>query len=324
MSLKVVITPRTFGKMDPTPMEMLQERGYELTLNTSGRVLEEEELINLLEDADGLIVGLDPVTEKVLKSAKKLKVISKFGVGIDNIDLDAATRMGILVTNTPGANSSAVAELAFGLMLDLARHISESDRSIRRGQWKSYRGFELNGKTLGIIGTGRIGRELAKRARCFNMLLICHDIEEDHDWASQIGAKYLPLHDVLKNSDIVSLHIPLNNETYHIISAPELQMMREGAILINTARGGLIDENALYEALKDNQLAGAGLDVLETEPPEDSPLMDLENVVLTSHIGAHTVEANRAMGIMASQNVIEALSGEMPGFCVNPQAKAHK
>jgi phosphoglycerate dehydrogenase-like enzyme len=213
--------------------------------------------------------------------------------------LDTATSMGILVLNAPGTNSGAVAELALGLMLAVARHISESDRKTRLGVWQSYRGIELWGKTLGIIGTGRTGRELALRARGFSMVLICHDINQDEAWAHETGATYLPMKDILRKADILSLHIPLTDTTHHIISAQELSLMKK------------------HEALANQRLAGAGLDVWETEPPVDSRLREFDTVVLTSHIGAHTLEATKSMGKLASMNLIQALSGAIPEFTVN-------
>jgi len=317
MAYKIVITPRTFGKLDPAPIDMLTQAGYDLILNPFDRLLNEEELMGLIPEAHGLIVGLDPVSVKVLEKARQLKVISKYGVGTDNIDLDTATSMGILVLNAPGTNSGAVAELALGLMLAVARHISESDRKTRLGVWQSYRGIELWGKTLGIIGTGRTGRELTLRARGFNMVLICHDINQDEAWAHETGATYLPMKDILRKADILSLHIPLTDTTHHIISAQELGLMKKSAILINTARGELVDESALHEALANQRLAGAGLDVWETEPPVDSRLREFDNVVLTSHIGAHTLEATKSMGKLASMNLIQALSGAIPEFTIN-------
>ena len=317
MAYKIVITPRTFGKLDPAPIDMLTQAGYDLILNPFDRLLNEEELMGLIPEAHGLIVGLDPVSVKVLEKARQLKVISKYGVGTDNIDLDTATSMGILVLNAPGTNSGAVAELALGLMLAVARHISESDRKTRLGVWQSYRGIELWGKTLGIIGTGRTGRELALRARGFSMVLICHDINQDEAWAHETGATYLPMKDILRKADILSLHIPLTDTTHHIISAQELGLMKKSAILINTARGELVDESALHEALANQRLAGAGLDVWETEPPVDSRLTEFDNVVLTSHIGAHTLEATKSMGKLASMNLIQALSGAIPEFTIN-------
>lgn len=324
MRFNVLITPRTFGKSDSAPIDMLKKAGCDLIQNPSDHILDEDELIRLIPEAHGLIVGLDSVSERVLSYGGRLRVISKYGVGTDNIDLAAATRMGIMVVNSPGTNSTAVAELSLGLMLNLARHVSFSDRKIREGTWQSYKGFELTGKTLGIIGTGRTGKELALKAGGFNMKMVCYDIKKDETWARQVGAEYMPMKKVLKEADILSLHIPLSDATHHIISDQELQLMKENAILINTARGELIEETALYRALKNRQLAGAGLDVWETTPPVDSPLRELDNVVLTSHIGAHTIEATKAMGRLASQNLIRALSGEIPSYLVNPEVRKSK
>ena len=322
MPPRILITPRTFARDDPTPADILQEAGCELIRNPHHRVLTEQELAALIPGMDGLIVGLDPVTETVLRGADRLRVVSKYGVGIDNIDLPGATRRGIVVVNAAGSNSSAVAELAFGLMLDVARQISTSDRRIRQGRWESHKGFELWRKTLGIVGTGRTGRELALRARGFEMRLICCDTVPDDQWARRLGATYRPLNRVLAEADVVSLHIPLTADTHHLISAAELALMQPHAILINTARGELVDENSLVAALSQNRLAGAGLDVWETQPPVNTALCGLENTVLTSHIGAHTQEATAAMGELAARNLVSALAGDLPESTVNPEVGA--
>ena len=318
LSPRILITPRTFAMQDATPMEILHEFGCEPIINPYRRVLTESELISLIPGIDGLIVGLDPVTAAVMEKADRLQVISKYGVGTDNIDIAAATRNRIVVVNAAGSNSSAVAELAFGLMLDVARQISATDRRIRRGRWESQKGFELWRKTLGIIGTGRTGRELALRARGFEMRLLCCDVAPDEIWARQAGAVYRPLTDLLAEADIVSLHVPLTAATRRMISAAELALMQRHAILINTARGELVDEKALVKALAHNRLAGAGLDVWETQPPVNTVLSSLNNTVLTSHIGAHTREATAAMGELAARNLVSVLSGELPESTVNP------
>lgn len=312
MNFKVLVTPRTFGKGNRLPITMLEEAGCELTFNPHDRPFTAAELIPLLRETDGIIVGLDPLDAAVLRHAGRLKVISKYGVGLNNIDLELAAEKGILVTYTPGTNSSAVAELALGLILDVARNIAAADREIRRGGWGKYSGLELRGKTLGILGTGQIGKELAARVRGFAMPLLCYDINRDEAWAEQTGAKYLPLKEVLTAADIVSIHLPLNEATRHLIGAPELALLKPAAILINTARGGIVDEKALYEALANQRLHGAGIDVFEEEPPRHSPLTELRNVVLTSHSGSHTAEAVLAMGKMAAQNLIQGLQGKAP------------
>lgn len=185
MTTKVLVTPRTFGKIDPEPITMLKNEGYELVFNPFERLLTEAEMISMLENVDAIIVGLDPLNQKVLENAKKLRVISKYGVGINNINLPMASRLGIKVTNTPGTNSGAVAELALGLMLNVARQISTSDRNIRGGIWGRYTGLELRGKTLGIAGTGQIGKELAARVKGFKMRIICYDLYRDEEWAKK-------------------------------------------------------------------------------------------------------------------------------------------
>ena len=319
MPTRILITPRTFARDDATPLDILKAAGCEPIFNPHGRVLTERELIAMIAGVTGLIVGLDPVTETVLEKADILRVVSKYGVGTDNIDLAAATRNGIVVVNAAGSNSSAVGELAFGLMLDVARQVSASDRRIRQGRWESQKGFELWRKTLGIVGTGRTGRELALRARGFEMRLICCDTAPDRQWARQLGATYRPLNRLLAEADIVSLHIPLTADTHHLISTGELARMKRHAILINTARGELVDEKALFDALAVNRLAGAGLDVWETHPPVKTALCGLDNVVLTSHIGAHTREATAAMGEMATRNLVSVLAGDMPASTVNPE-----
>jgi D-3-phosphoglycerate dehydrogenase len=322
MPHKILITPRTFARYDARPLDLLRKAGCELILNPFGRVMTEEELVACLPEMSGVIVGLDPITDRVLHKAGRLQAIAKYGAGTDNIDLRSATRRGIIVANTPGANSAAVAELAIGLMLAVARHIAVCDRGIRAGRWESQKGFQLGGKTLGILGTGRIGRELALRARGFDMRLLCYDISPDLAWARQMEATYRPLEDILSAADIVSLHLPLTAATHHIISADALALMKKNAILINTARGEHVDEKALGEALAGKRLAGAGLDVWETKPEVDTPLAKLENTVLTAHIGAHSREAAAAMGLTSARNLISALAGNLPEFTVNPEVQA--
>jgi len=317
LSCKILITPRTFGKTDPVPIAIMEEAGYEVILNPFGRPLTQDELIPLVKEVDGIIVGLDEIDERVMSHAPKLRVISKYGSGVNNIDLESATEKGIIVTNTPGVNSSAVAELTIGLMLDVARHISDSDRKMRQGKWGKYMGFELRGKTLGIVGTGQIGKMLVSKVQGFGMTIIAHDIEPDYEWSKRMGVSYVGFRDLIKNADIVTLHLPLTEDTYHLIGADELAMFKPTAILINTSRGEMIDENALYIALKERRIWGAGLDVYEDEPLKDSLLTTIDNVVLTSHIGAHTDEAVKAMGRMAVSNLMKALNGELPEHIVN-------
>ena len=317
MSRKVLITPRTFGKTDPQPIALLHEAGCELVFNPFDRPLVQDEIIPLIKEVDGIIVGLDQIDKEVIGHSRRLRAISKYGTGINNIDLRSATERGILVTNTPGVNSSAVAELTIGLMLDVARHISESDRKIRGGEWGRFLGFEVKGKVLGIIGTGQIGKRLASKIRGFEISIIANDIEPDYAWAEDMGVSYVTFSELVREADIISLHLPLNEDTYHLIGEDELSQFKPTAILINTSRGEMVDEKALYAALKERRLLGAGLDVYEKEPLKDSPLTTLDNVVLTSHIGAHTEEAVMNMGRTAVLNLLKALDGEIPEYLVN-------
>lgn len=316
MGYKVLITPRSFEKIKDKVKIIFEEENIEMIINPYGRVLSEEEMIRLIEDVDGVIVGIDPITGTVLEKAKRLKVISKYGVGVDNIDLHSAKEKNIVVTNTPGANSNAVAELTVGLIINVLRKINISDKRTREGQWDRFVGRELSGKTLGVIGTGSIGRRVVKLLKGFDLKVLCYDKYPDHSWASNEGVTYVSLTELLKNSDVICIHIPLTEETYHLISEKELEMMKKDVVIINTSRGGIIDESALYKFLKSGQIFGAGLDVFENEPPKDSPLLELENVVVTSHIGAHTEEAILNMAQIAVENLVAVLKGREPLYRV--------
>ena len=317
MNKKILVTPRTFGKADPVPMEMHREAGCEVITNPYGRLLTEEEVSELIQDVDGIIVGLDPLNASVLSKAKRLKAISKYGVGVNNIDLDYATQRGIQVANTPGANSLAVAELVIGLMFAVSRRICVSDRNIREGKWQQYPGLQVKGKVMGLIGTGQIGRHTGELARGLGMDVICYDLYPNQEWAASIGARYVPLQEIITGADFISIHVPLTDDTYHLISREELDQMKSSAVIINTARGGIVDEQALSEALQEGKIAGAGLDVFESEPLTASTLLELDNVVLTSHIGAHTRESVENMGRWAAANLLQILRGETPEFAVN-------
>ncbi len=309
MTKKVLVTSRTFGKTDPVPVQMLHEAGCEVVPNPYGRVLSEKEITELIQDVDGVILGLDPMNARVLSKARRLKAISRYGVGYNNVDIEYATRRGILVTNTPGVNSLAVAEHTLGLLFAVCRNICVSDRGIRQGMWKQYPGLQVSGKVIGLVGTGQIGRHVAELARGLRMQVLCYDIYPDEDWAKSIGAVYVSFSDLITKSDFISLHIPRNEHTYHMISEEEIAQMKSSAVIINTSRGGVLDEDALVKALKNGQLRGAGLDVFEDEPLKDSPLQELESVVLTTHIGAHTQESMQNMGRLAAANLIESLEG---------------
>ncbi|HON42229.1 MAG TPA: phosphoglycerate dehydrogenase [Bacillota bacterium] len=317
MEYRVLVTPAFFGRKNLTPIHLLSEAGCEVVPNPHGRTATEDEMCALVADVDAAIVSLDRVTEKVLASGPRLRVVARCGVGYDNIDVAAATRMGIFVTNVPGANSRAVAEMTVGLMFDVARRISMMDRRMREGIWKGHVGFELGGKTLGIIGTGSIGKLVAELGVGLRMRVLCYSRTHDRIWADAIGAAYVSLDELLRTSDVVSLHIALTDDTRNLISERELSLMKPSAILINTSRGAALDEDALYVALREGRLSGAGLDVFVEEPLDQSRLLVLENVVLTPHISGLTVESAHAMAMGAARNVVAVLHGRTPENAVN-------
>lgn len=308
---RVLVTALSFSKYDPAPRELLDSAGCHVSLNPFGRPLTEAEMAELVREFDALIVGVDPVTERVLTAGSRLKVVAKHGVGLDNVDLKAATARRVAVTNAPNTNSEAVADLTFGLMLAAARQIPSADRSTREGGWQRFVGPELYGKELGILGLGAIGKAVARRAVGFSMETLAYDVVRDEEFSTRYGVRYANLEEVLGEADFISVNLPLLSETRGILDARALALMKPSAYLVNTARGELIDERALYTALKDGRLAGAALDAYSTEPPgKDHPLLSLPNVVVTPHIGAYTFEANRRMGLTAAQNVLAVLAGK--------------
>ncbi len=291
-------------------LEVLKKAGFEIIYE---EYPDEERLVELIRDVDAIIVRSKPkVTRRVIENAPKLKVIGRAGVGLDNIDLEAAKERGIKIVNSPAASSRSVAELAVGLMLTVARKIAFADRKMREGIWakKQCMGIELEGKTIGIIGFGRIGYQVAKIAKALGMNVLLYDPYPNEERAKEVGGKFVSLEELLKESDVVTLHVPLTESTYHLINEERLKLMKPTAILINAARGAVVDTEALVKALKEGWIAGAGLDVYEEEPlPEDHPLTKLDNVVLTPHIGASTVEAQMRAGVQVAEQIVEILKG---------------
>ncbi|OYT58128.1 3-phosphoglycerate dehydrogenase [Euryarchaeota archaeon ex4484_178] len=289
-------------------VEYLKNEGFEVVDLTS---IPKEELVKYVGDLDALIVrSATKVRKEMIDAAKNLKVIGRAGVGLDNIDVEYAKSKGIKVINTPGATSISVAELTIGLILAVMRKIAYADRETRAGNWpkKKCKGIEMYGKTLGIIGIGRIGKEVAKRAKAFGMKVLYYDVyRPDEATERELGVEYRDLDTLISESDVITLHIPLLPETKHLINAERIAKMKDGAIIINAARGGIVDEEALYEALKSGKLYGAALDVYENEPLKESKLFELDNVVLTPHIGAQAKEGQTRAGIEIAQKVAEAL-----------------
>ena len=315
--MKILITPRSFASFSDKPLKMLTERDYKIKRNNTGRPYKKEEMLKLIKDVDGIIIGIDELSAEIIEEANELKVISKYGIGLDNIDIDMATNKKIVVTNTPTANVDAVADLTFGLILSLARRVPEADRKIKSGKWGKIIGKSVWEKTIGIIGLGKIGRQVVKRVKGFEMNILVFDIVKDKKFAQKYGIKYVNLEKLLRKSDYITIHIPLNDATRNMISYEELEKMKKDAFLINTSRGGIIDEEALYDALRNNKLRGAALDVYNNEPIRESPLKELDNVIMTPHIGAYTEEAIENMSIQAAQNLIDVLEGREPQNRVN-------
>ena len=306
--MRILVTPTSFQPGHDNPMlERLQEFADELVFNPTGKPLQPEQLLPLLQDCDGYVAGLDFITADVLRQCPRLKVISRYGAGYDRVDVAAAKECGITVTTTPGVNSEAVAELAVGMMLSLARQIPYLDRTTREGKWLRATGTELRGKTVGIVGLGAIGKNVARCCAGIGMKVIAFDSFPNAAYCREHGIGQVELEELLHTADFISLHLPLNDETRHMIDARTIAGMKPGAVVINTSRGAIVDEQAAYEALCSGQLGGLGLDAFEQEPPEASPLFELPNVVLTPHTGAHTREATLGMARLAVENLISVL-----------------
>jgi len=322
-----VLVTAIIGEDDMGEALALLRQKAEVKVSRFGRAFTEDELLHELRNVDAVFAGGDPYTARVLETAHCLKIIARDGVGLDRVDLDVATRRGIVVTITPTICES-VADLAFSLITCLFRRIMTADRLVKAGEWRSRERFvskEVNGATLGIIGLGRIGGFVAKRAASFNMRVLAFDPYVTAARAESLGATLTDLKTLLSESDVVTVHAPLSKETRGLIGRRELSLMKKGAFLVNTARGAIVDEGALIEALTSGPLGGAGLDVLSVEPPSlDNPLLSMENVILTPHMGNDTHEAFRRLSLEAGKDIISVLEGEMPLHAVNPEALAQR
>ena len=307
-NVRVFISTSSFALYDASPLKLLTDAGMEVQLNPYQRKLTPDECLNLYKDIDGLIAGTEALTAEILKSAGKLRVISRCGAGADNIDRGVAKELGIKVFTTPDAPTQAVAELTIGLMLDLLRAISMQDHQVRSGRWQKNMGNLLSGKTLGILGLGRIGRKVVELTQPFNLKYIAWDISPDRQFADKYSIEFIGLDELLTRADIITIHLPYAPELEGIIGERELGLMKREAFLLNTARGGLVDEAALYRALKEKRIAGAALDVFEQEP-YTGPLRQVDNIILTPHIGSYAREARVEMEVQAAKNLLEGLKG---------------
>lgn len=321
MEHKVFVASRSFGRFVDDGTKLLAKEAV-MIRNPYGRTLDSEELKDSLRDADAALLGNDVCDSRVLSSAKSLKVVSRHGVGVDNVDLEAATQNGIIVANTPSVNKTAVAEHTMALILSLLRKIPQADASLRSGKWEGtkFMGNELAGKKLGIIGLGAIGMEVAERAKCFGMDVLYIKRRRREDLEKKMGIVYRPLEQLLGESDIVSIHLPLTTETRRMIGKREIALMKQDAYLVNTSRGEIVDSAALSKALMEERIGGAALDVFDREPPDfDDPLFRLDSVILTPHIGAYTLEAIRRMDLISAENIVKVLHGQRPDFVVNEE-----
>ncbi|NOZ75653.1 MAG: phosphoglycerate dehydrogenase [FCB group bacterium] len=321
---KVLVLARAFSLQGEEALQYFREQGYEVIMNPLGEFnLSEEKLIPLVEDVEAIVAGEDWITVAVIHAAKNLIIISKVGIGLDRVDIPAATKRGIPVTNTPAANYQSVADLTFGLLISLARRIPESSGFLLSGTWKPLIGTELWNKTIGIIGLGRIGKAVAKRARGFDMNILAYDLYQDHEFAIENDINYVAFDELLKNADFITIHVPGLKETKYLIGAREFGLMKSSVFIVNTARGGIVDEKALYIALKNGNIRGAGLDVYEKEPAMGNPLLELPNVVATPHMSSYSRESLARMCMSAAKNVITIINGKTPESLINPEIYQH-
>ena len=322
-----MVKPKVYiTRMLPPPALDILREYCEVEANPREEPPSKNELISRLKDKHALLCLLtDKIDAEIMDAAPNIRVISTYSVGYDHIDVEEATKRGIYVTNTPGVLTDAVADFTLALMLAIARRVAEADSYVKSGGWRVawsptlFLGYSVYGRTLGIVGLGRIGIAVAERARGFNMQVIYYDVQRPPlEVERRLNAEYKPLEELLRESDFVTLHVPLTRETYHLIGERELRLMKKTAFLINTSRGPVVDTRALAKALEDGWIAGAALDVFEKEPIEKhNPLLKLPNVVLTPHIASATVEARSKMAEIAALNIISVLKGERPQYLVN-------
>ena len=308
---KVLITTVPFGGINPMPFRLLEEAGVNFEINPLGKKLTENELADMVTDYDAIIAGTEPITDKVMSKASKLNLISRVGIGLDSVDLTAARNRNILVSYTPDAPSKAVSDLTIGFMLSLLRGVHVANLKMHKGEWGRVLGRRLGEVTVGLIGVGRIGTGVLGRLQGFGCKrIIVNDIEPKHHLETAFGLEWVDKNTIYKEADVISLHVPLTKETKNLIGRSELEMMRPDALLINTARGGIISENDLYEILKEGHLGGAAIDVFEQEP-YSGPLCEIEKCLLTSHTGSMSIDCRIRMEIEATEEVVRFAKGQV-------------
>ncbi len=311
---RALITTVPFGEVDRRPLDLLEAAGIEYVINPLGRKLREEELAEMAKDFGVLIAGTEPITDRVMESASHLRLISRVGIGLDSVDMLAAERRGI---HTPDAPAPAVAELTIGLMVALLRHFPISDRGLRAGQWHRFMGRRLNKITVGVVGVGRIGRKVIRLLKPFGARVLANDLEPNASFRDEYGFEWAEKERIYREADLITFHLPLTKLTKHLVCSEQLKMMKPDALLINTARGGIIHEDDLAEALKAERLGGAAIDVFEEEP-YNGALAQLERALLTSHMGSMSADCRGRMELEATEEAIRFLKGE-PCIGIAPQ-----
>lgn len=316
----VLVTVSAFMRDDDNAVAFLRDAGCSVRFAPPGSGRTEEELIELVQGNDAVIAGGEHYTREVLTRADTLKHIARWGVGFDKVDVAAASDVGVLVTTTQGGNDWGVADHAFALMLGLAHLIAENDRLVKAGDWPRAVGRDVWQRTIGIVGLGRIGQGAAKRARGFEMTVLAYEPFPNEGFVRDHGVELVSLEELLRRSDFITLHLPLSAETHHLMHAERLALMKPTAYLVNTARGPLVDEDALYDALKDGRIGGAGLDVREVEPANDTRFSEFTNVILSPHSAGITDGTSEAMARMAAESILQGQRGESPHGLLNPEA----
>ncbi len=301
--MKLFVSTHPFSSTSPIPMQLIKDNGIELSVNEHGRKTTTQELAQDIKDAEVLVAGTEKITEEVFKNAPNLKLISRVGIGLDGVDFELCKKYGIRVAYTPDAPTMAVAELCVGMIIDLARKISTTDKNIKNGIWHRHMGMFLYGKTIGIFGMGRIGKSLIHLLSTFNVKFLVHDLEPDLAFGRLYNVTFVSKSELLQSSDVISVNLPLKEDTKNYIDTNEFTLMQEHAFIVNTARGGIINEDALYEALKNGKISAAAVDVFEQEPYTGS-LCELDNCLLTCHMGASTIDSRTDMEVQAIEEAI--------------------
>ncbi len=317
---KILVSASHFDTLCKEAWALLEEHGHQVIFDPDRKfpAYSAEELKEILPQIDGALIGLDSYTAEIFDIPSPLKVVAKFGVGIDNIDLQAAKRHGVKVINTPGMNSNAVSELTVGFILSLLRSITPLHNQMVQGVWSRYIGGELSGRTVGLVGFGAIARSTARKLKAFDADVIAYDTYPDYNAAKELGVTFVSLNQLIERSDIISLHIPASPETKNLFNKETFARMKSGSYLINTARGALVDIQDLYDALQSGRLAGAALDAFDPEPlPDDSPIRQCPNVLLTPHTGAETVESYGRVSLAACRGICDVLEGKEPQYWQN-------